>query len=331
MFIGCILHPPLLSPSLKSGCATTPESNSLFAEDKEKNKNLAIAERVDLGGMELRPAKSGKNVKLRSLKVKSSRKWKRSARGGSSNRFLERFQWRFSGFYGNPNASQCGNSWGLLRCLGQVDGLLWVVGGDFNDLLSMKEKGGGSDKSISEKLAFRHTVEDCDLIDLGFSEPSFTWNNKREGRKNIQERLDRFLADFLWRDRFPQVKVEHLGFHSSDHRPLLLHFDYDIHVVRGRGKGFKFKPFWLQEDYIERVFEREWDKKGRPRSIKELKSKLRWCAGKLSAWNVEHFGSLHSCIGKIQREIEELYRKCSDDGVMISIKTLERKLEGLLT
>ncbi|KAK3229042.1 hypothetical protein Dsin_000923 [Dipteronia sinensis] len=46
--------------------------------------------------------------------------------------------------------------------------MLYVIGGDFNELLSVKEKGGGSDKSSSDMLAFRHAVEYCDLIDLGF-------------------------------------------------------------------------------------------------------------------------------------------------------------------
>ncbi|KAK3224528.1 hypothetical protein Dsin_011553 [Dipteronia sinensis] len=148
----------------------------------------------------------------------------------------------------------------------------------------MNEKGGGSNKSISEMLAFRKAVEDYDLIDLGFSGPIFTWNNKREGRKNIQE----------------------------------------------RGKGFKFEPFRLQEVDIERVVEQAWDEKGKSHLTKELKSKQSWCAAKLSAWSAEPFGSLHNRIGNIQREIEELYMRCSYDGVMISIRTLGKKLKGLL-
>ncbi|KAL5741239.1 hypothetical protein ACOSP7_027971 [Xanthoceras sorbifolium] len=37
---------------------------------------------------------------------------------------------------------------------------------------------------------FRSIVELCDFFDLGFSGPLFTWNNKRGGSRNVQERLD---------------------------------------------------------------------------------------------------------------------------------------------
>ncbi|KAL5767312.1 hypothetical protein ACOSQ2_014095 [Xanthoceras sorbifolium] len=42
---------------------------------------------------------------------------------------------------------------------------------------------------------FRSIVELCDFVDLGFSGPLFTWNNKRGGSRNVQERLDRFDSE----------------------------------------------------------------------------------------------------------------------------------------
>ncbi|TXG51627.1 hypothetical protein EZV62_024151 [Acer yangbiense] len=104
------------------------------------------------------------------------------------------FRWRFSGVYGNPSPNKRVNSWELLGRLSEVD-------------------------------RFRQAIDKCDLIELGSSGPRYTWNNKREGKFNIQERIDRFFANNLWRDRFEFVMVEHLGFNSSDHRPILLKFD----------------------------------------------------------------------------------------------------------
>ncbi|KAK2651388.1 hypothetical protein Ddye_011244 [Dipteronia dyeriana] len=64
--------------------------------------------------------------------------------------------------------------------------MLIISTGDFNELLSMREKLGGSEKAMLGMLHFRQAVEDCDLIDLGFSGPSFTWNNKRDGTMNVK-------------------------------------------------------------------------------------------------------------------------------------------------
>ncbi|TXG48511.1 hypothetical protein EZV62_024386 [Acer yangbiense] len=64
------------------------------------------------------------------------------------------FCWRFTGFYGDPTASKSVFSWNLLRRLMNVDNLSWVCGGDFNELLSVHHKVGGSTKSFSDISQF---------------------------------------------------------------------------------------------------------------------------------------------------------------------------------
>ncbi|KAK0571313.1 hypothetical protein LWI29_013999 [Acer saccharum] len=89
--------------------------------------------------------------------------------------------WRFSGVYRDPSPHNRVASWELMGRLSEVDRLPWVCGGDFNDILCMKEKVGGSTKSISGLIRFRQAIDKCDLVDLGFTGSCFTWNDKREG------------------------------------------------------------------------------------------------------------------------------------------------------
>lgn len=51
--------------------------------------------------------------------------------------------WRFTGFYGNPKTHKRKFSWDLLDRLGQSANLLWLIGGDFNEILAANEKQGG--------------------------------------------------------------------------------------------------------------------------------------------------------------------------------------------
>lgn len=37
---------------------------------------------------------------------------------------------------------------------------------------------------------FKHRIEECGLIDLGFVGHPFTWTNKQAGGDNIKKRLD---------------------------------------------------------------------------------------------------------------------------------------------
>jgi hypothetical protein len=84
------------------------------------------------------------------------------------------FCFRFSGVYGDPIASKRISSWELLCRLRLVDNLPWVCGGDFNEVLSVNDKVGGSGKSFSGMNKFRQAIDDCNLTDLGFCGPKYT-------------------------------------------------------------------------------------------------------------------------------------------------------------
>ena len=46
--------------------------------------------------------------------------------------------------------------------------------GDFNDILTMSEKLGGSTRQGNLMQAFQKTLEACELTDLGFVGPKYT-------------------------------------------------------------------------------------------------------------------------------------------------------------
>lgn len=75
--------------------------------------------------------------------------------------------WRFTGFYGHPETGQRHLSWDLLRSLAQLISDLWMVMGDFNEILSMHEKSGGPLRNNSQIQAFRGAIADCNLEDMG--------------------------------------------------------------------------------------------------------------------------------------------------------------------
>ena len=54
----------------------------------------------------------------------------------------------------------------------------------------MDKKRGGRSTSGSSDNYLKDFMSNTGAIDLGFTRPSFTWSNKREGLVNIKERLD---------------------------------------------------------------------------------------------------------------------------------------------
>jgi exonuclease III len=52
--------------------------------------------------------------------------------------------WKFSGFYGHPDASKRMQAWSLLRHLSNLDPVPWLCSGDFNEITSMGEMSSSS-------------------------------------------------------------------------------------------------------------------------------------------------------------------------------------------
>ncbi|XP_016488731.1 uncharacterized protein LOC107808707 [Nicotiana tabacum] len=100
--------------------------------------------------------------------------------------------------------------------------LTWIVGGDFNVILSEEEKIGGLPVYPSEYENFAFCVNSSRLIDLGYKESPFTWWNGRPNAECIFKRLDRILVNLPFQNLFPSIEMEHLIRTGSDHAPLLI-------------------------------------------------------------------------------------------------------------
>jgi hypothetical protein len=55
--------------------------------------------------------------------------------------------------------------------------------------------------------AFRRTLEDCQLCDLGYKGVKYTWNNGQSGGQFTKERLDRVVANMEWRKLYDAMEV----------------------------------------------------------------------------------------------------------------------------
>lgn len=130
--------------------------------------------------------------------------------------------WRFTGFYGEPNASHRTNSWALLRTLSNHSSLPWLCGGDFNKILHNKEKSGSNTRTVSLINNFQNALSDCNLFDLGYSGHPFTWFKSMNDTVFLKERLDRFVGSLSWSDLIPNYTVSNLTTSISDHSPICI-------------------------------------------------------------------------------------------------------------
>lgn len=85
-------------------------------------------------------------------------------------------KWLLTGFYENLETHRRDDSWALLEKLGKLDDSPWVCIEDFNEVLSVNEKGGGADRPSRQIEKFRCCLESTGLRDMGYSGSWFTWD-----------------------------------------------------------------------------------------------------------------------------------------------------------
>ena len=71
-----------------------------------------------------------------------------------------------------------------------------MIARDFNEPLMEENKFAGRAVSVNRSLLFKKCLDKCNMINIGFFGPWFTWSNRREVQALIQERIDRFFVNF---------------------------------------------------------------------------------------------------------------------------------------
>ncbi|XP_073019258.1 uncharacterized protein [Primulina eburnea] len=196
--------------------------------------------------------------------------------------------WRFTGFYGQPDASLRHFSWDLLKrlkSLRELDGIPWLVGGDFNEICYESEKLGGNRRPIPQMQAFRDTLEVCELQDIFCHGDAFTWVNRRRTENLVFERLDKFEGSLNWRLLYPTAHASSMEFFHSDHRPICMKLT-SAHSQGSAKKAFsrttfRFERFWLTEEDCGEIVQMGW---GEGNHSIPLPTRILQCKESLQTW-----------------------------------------------
>ena len=197
---------------------------------------------------------------------------------------FSKLNWLLSAIYASPRCAERQVLWGNLKIMADLHDLPWVMAGDFNEPLSESDKFGGKGVSVNRTLQFKECLDACNMIDLGFLGPRFTWTNRRDIQALIQERIDRFFVNPQWCLMYPEARVAHLTRCHSDHCPVLL--ELQPRNQENRRKLFKFQTCWLSNSNFPSVVTQAWShSSGLAQAIDRFTNEA-------IRWNKEHFGNI---------------------------------------
>ena len=158
--------------------------------------------------------------------------------------------------YGDPVAAKRHEVWNRLESLGLSRDDVWVLVGDFNELLSNDEKSGGAVRSESTFWNFRNMVQNCKLRELRHSGNCLSWVGWRE-QGWVQCKLDRCFVNSEWLALFPRANLEYLDLWASDHRPIRVCFSLERDNPMKR--RFFFDKRMLSREGFEDLVRMSWE------------------------------------------------------------------------
>ena len=80
--------------------------------------------------------------------------------------------------YASPKFHERCILWNNLKNATNLHDKPWIIAEDFNKVLAEGDKFGGRAISSNRSLLFKECLDYCNMIDMGFTGPRFTWINR---------------------------------------------------------------------------------------------------------------------------------------------------------
>ncbi|XP_070042141.1 uncharacterized protein [Nicotiana tomentosiformis] len=127
----------------------------------------------------------------------------------------------------------------------------WIVVGDFNFVLNLEDRIGGTHVTMAEISEFHKCIEKCGLLEFPTTGSRYTWNDRHEDSR-IMSRIDWAFINSAWLNNMTSFRAQFLPENISDHCPLKL---TPYSAQRKNKPAFKFYNVWSSHsDFMEVKF-----------------------------------------------------------------------------
>jgi ribonuclease HI len=176
---------------------------------------------------------------------------------------------------------------------------------------------------------FRSCLDDCGLVDLGYSGPTFTWSNKQDSENLVRVRLDRAVANGAFSTLFDDANVQNIITTTTDHFAVFIRLQQSVQSNQRKPvqTGFRFEAAWLRAPDYRETLENAWLAANvGTYSLQSTWDSLHSVAVSLQNWNRDVFGSVRKEINQLEYKLRAIRlqpRSTANDHAAVSA---ERRL-----
>ncbi|XP_074318565.1 uncharacterized protein LOC141655379 [Silene latifolia] len=198
--------------------------------------------------------------------------------------------------------------WDNLRKAASMVAGPWAIAGDFNCVMSASKRVG-ENTPLGEMEPFRRCVADCGVVDIAALGALYTWNNKQKPEERIYSRIDRFLVNKDWCDKFTDVYAHLLPEGLFDHTPCLLKS-----TNQSQGKRcFKYFNMWGGSKKFIPLVREHWDSGFTGTPMFRLAKNLKNMKSVLKELNKECYSDIENAATILQKQVEGLQEVINRD------------------
>ncbi|GKD92488.1 RNA-directed DNA polymerase, eukaryota, reverse transcriptase zinc-binding domain protein [Tanacetum coccineum] len=156
----------------------------------------------------------------------------------------------------------------LGRCKGFIKDKPWVLMGDWNVSLNIKDHSEGGSYKTNDMIDFQECLGKIKVKDLNCSGIHFTWVQSRQNpNSGILKKIDRVLGNVEFMNQFTNSHATFLQHLSSDHKPAILVIP---EKKKRKNTTFRFFNFIADKTKFLSTMQEKWDIKVKAREVRKF-------------------------------------------------------------
>ncbi|XP_058763211.1 uncharacterized protein LOC131636618 [Vicia villosa] len=179
----------------------------------------------------------------------------------------------------------------------------WIVMGDYNNVLTCKDRIGGNPVAINEYKDLMDMMMKNGLYEAPTKGSYYIWSNKHSNGA-IYSRIDRLVGNSLWFQTYQDVVVEVLPPHISDHSPIRVRH---MAIQHKRQHIFKFLNCVTKRDGYHEIVRNCWNQIIQGTHMQQLWFKMKKLQKALKPLHRE-FSDIRIQIIKARDDLEEAHK-----------------------